>query len=283
MATWDVVGLMGPKDTRRGERFLSNDQRRLTASAGFLLGLDLPAIMATFRNQIPDAETLLTLPAADLAGYVLEHLMSLPGNDRQDWHRGNFCGQAAKVFGTSGSPDDRVLEACANAWAWLEINWLICPDPRQQDGWYMPTARAREFRDRAGVRDLVARSQLPAEFLHAEIAREVLPLFIQGRYDLAVFSAFHRLEVAIRNTAGLGDEWIGTKLATRAFDPNDGPLRDRAAEPGEREALRNLMVGALGSYKNPQSHRRVGLDAAGARELVLFASHLIKIVDSRLI
>jgi hypothetical protein len=43
----------------------------------------------------------------------------------------------------------------------------------------------------------------------------------------------------------------------------------------------NLMTGALGSYKNPQSHRHVGLEAAEAREMILIASHLFTIVDSR--
>ena len=96
-----------------------------------------------------------------------------------------------------------------------------------------------------------------------------------------MFEAFHRLEIAIREAAGLGEDLLGTKLATRAFDPEDGPLSDRNAEKGERQALRNLMCGALGSYKNPQSHRHVGLDAPEAREMILIASHLFGIVDSR--
>jgi uncharacterized protein (TIGR02391 family) len=109
----------------------------------------------------------------------------------------------------------------------------------------------------------------------------VLPLFLQGRYDLAVFEAFHRLEIGMRTASKLGDEWIGTKLACRAFNPEGGPLTDKNSEGGERTALMNLMSGALGSYKNPQSHRHVGLEAAEAREMILIASHLLKIVDSR--
>lgn len=74
---------------------------------------------------------------------------------------------------------------------------------------------------------------------------------------------------------------IGTRLASKAFNPESGPLTDPAAELGERQALMNLMCGALGSYKNPQSHRRVGLDAAEAREMILISSHLLGIVESR--
>jgi uncharacterized protein (TIGR02391 family) len=100
-------------------------------------------------------------------------------------------------------------------------------------------------------------------------------------FDTAVFEAFKLLEVAIRDAAALGQDLLGTRLAARAFHPDTGELTAPGDEAGERQALMNLMTGALGSCKNPQSHRHVGVDAAEARELLIMASHLIKIVDSR--
>jgi hypothetical protein len=36
-----------------------------------------------------------------------------------------------------------------------------------------------------------------------------------------------------------------------------GPLTDKGVEPGERQARSDLFAGAIGSYKNSQSHRDV--------------------------
>jgi hypothetical protein len=57
---------------------------------------------------------------------------------------------------------------------------------------------------------------------------------------------------------------IGVALMRKAFDKSTGPLTDMSNPEAEREALAHLFAGAIGSYKNPHSHRTVNLTMSEA-------------------
>ena len=118
--------------------------------------------------------------------------------------------------------------------------------------------------------------------MNRTIRDKVWQQFEHGRFDTAVFEAMKAVEVAVRDAAGLSAADIGTNLMRKAFAIENGPLTDKSAEQGERQARSDLFAGAIGSYKNPHSHRNVSLDDPDeAAEIIMLANHLLRIVEAR--
>ncbi|HEX7388447.1 MAG TPA: TIGR02391 family protein [Castellaniella sp.] len=240
--------------------------------------------MATISQLIPDPVTITELPPSVLGGYLLEVLTGPHAQNNHGMvHLGNYVNEVGREYDWQGNVHRRheAEIAISAAWTWLRVNGLICQDPGSNPTWDWVTKLGREVADRAGVEAMLSNQELPAEMLHATLHPDARPFFLQGRFETAVFESFKALEVSVREAGGYGADVIGTKLMSAAFHPENGPLTDMTLEAGERVALQQLMVGAIGSYKNPSSHRKVAIAAPEAREMIILASHLLKVVDAR--
>lgn len=231
--------------------------------------------MATLFDLIPDAEAVLALEPEELAGVALELVIPL-APDRGHIHPTNFINPA--ILGPFTDRLDDIGHAMAEAWNWLVREGLLAPIPADNHGWHFITRRGARLKNREGVAKYSSLVLLPRALLHPAILQCCWSAFMRGEYDTAVFQAFRELEVKIRAAAGFSADDIGVALAQKAFGVA-GPLTDMAAPTGERVALLNMMAGALGSYKNPHSHRRVHLSAEDTSEMIVMASHLMKIVE----
>jgi uncharacterized protein (TIGR02391 family) len=236
--------------------------------------------MTTLYDLIPDTDSVLALEPEELAGVGLELITLGSSNGSSRLHPTSFT--HPDTLGPF-PPDKRNQVQCAMAegWNWLVREGLIAPAPGDTFGWHFVTRRGAKLKNRTGVAAYTSSVQLPRALLHPGLLKCCWPAFMRGEYDTAVFQAFRELEVAIREAGGFSADDIGVALVQKAFGEKNGPLADMEAPSGERVALLNMMSGALGSYKNPHSHRRVHLSAIDATEMVVMASHLMKIIDAR--
>ena len=67
----------------------------------------------------------------------------------------------------------------------------------------------------------------------------------------------------------------------KAFNVDNGTLTDQSRLPAVKQAMSDLLASAIGLYKNPSSHHDVEFTPEAAAAVIIIASHLLRIVDSR--
>ncbi len=233
------------------------------------------------KDIFPTQADLLALEPEQLAGYLLA-LFNSGNTDEIDLVL--YAETQAKLYGDVGWVT--VARAIAEAWQWLVRECFVALDPYQRTiprrTIYFVTRRGTQIQTPADLDSFINASRLPRQILHPKIQAKVLVSFATGDYDTAVFQAFKEVEVSVRKKTNSPDSDLGVNLMKKSFNPDNGPLTDKGTLSSEREALMFLFAGAIGSYKNPCSHRHVSIDASQAIEMIMLASHLMNIIDSRI-
>jgi uncharacterized protein (TIGR02391 family) len=242
--------------------------------------------MPTLITLIPNVDVLVALSQEELAGILLQ--LAAEHRQNQLIHAQVILSQVnGSVGGSDGYPQSRRREAeiaVAEAWNWLTVQGLLIQEPGSNgnNGWLLLSRRAETLLSSKAFSSYASTVGFPKKLLHPVIADDVWIDLARGDFETAVFKAFRAVEIAVRDAGGFNASDVGTQLMRKAFDRSSGSLTDLSQPEAEREALAHLFAGALGSYKNPHSHRTVTISDIGeAQEMVVLASHLLRIVESR--
>ena len=241
-------------------------------------------------EMLPDAEHLLSLEPEELAGYLLVSLEDIEQifpdsvishNDME--HETNRNSHLNYPYNCR----EDVLSALMEAWQCLVCQGFVAPIPKSSRRYptyevttYFVTRRGKKIETLEDFESYRKADLLRKHQLHHIIADKVWSIFAQGSYGTAVLEAFRQVEIAVRKAGGYADSDYGTELMRNAFHTDDGNLANKKSSKAERQARYFLFAGAISSYKNPSSHREVEFAPEEAAEIIIFASHLLRIVDS---
>ncbi len=214
------------------------------------------------------ADEIQSLPIDRLGIIVLKHLV-----DTNAWNAHNFLNSGMNL---------RLPEAVTRCWA-EALNWLISKNlvARGTPG---QTSANTIFVTRLGIKVLEAGLEKIHAAERVDLAlhdrlTNVKSQFLIGEYELAAFAAMREVEIRVRELSGADSSLLGVKLMRKSFG-DSGKLADPALDPGERVGIMELFAGAIGTFKNPPSHRQVDYaDPTEASEVVLLADLLMRLLD----
>lgn len=234
----------------------------------------------SFWREAPPPEQLVQMEPEELAPFILRYLQKQQPGSINRYNFGLVSDHDFVQLVPNGQMQQRYKECLMEAWMYLEREGFMAPQPGTQDNWMFVTRRGKKVVDDADFESYKQAYLLSSEGLDPVLLQKVKSDFVRGDYDSALFKAFKEVEVRVRKKANLPAADIGVALMRKAFNPTTGALTDPTAEPGEKQARMDLFAGAIGTYKNPSSHREVDLgDSREAADIIHFANQLLRIVD----
>ncbi len=228
------------------------------------------------RSGPVEPETLRTLSAAECALILLRQMAKGSDLNANSMMRG-----AQQAYEYNNEPDvPLLLNRLSDSWAWLESRGCIGPSSTQTGDWRRLTTRGIQLAESDHVLAVIEAEDRLSLNLHPTLESKVRPIYSLGDYETAAIAAMKAIEVRVRTLSGESDSAVGVNLMRNAFKKDGGSLADVDADPGEQVATMELFAGAIGTFKNPASHRTVDYaDPTEAAEIVLLADLLMRLLD----
>ena len=230
-----------------------------------------------------EPEDLVRLEPEEISDAILQWIGSIPDDERRSWlNRRSFGMHCARSWNGDSQIMELLSRVLLEGWMFLEHEGLLIPQPGDDAGWMGVSRRGEQLLKLRDFGVYRAARMLPREIVHPLLWDRVRPNFLRGDYEGAVFEAYKAVEIRVREACAFSNSEYGVAMMRKAFHPETGPLTDASSTQAERQATADLFAGAMGRFKNPGSHRNVDIGGpVPAAELVLFASHLMRIVEDR--
>lgn len=163
--------------------------------------------MASLTEAFPDAKTLLSLEPEELGDVMLELIHKGISSNPGMFGISDFL-EAINKRDTPEWPyavRAQVTQAVVEALAWLDHAGFVILDPTQthQTYWRRLSRRGEKLRNRQGAATYREAAILPVRLVHPAILERSHAAFMRGDHDIAVFSAFKAIEVAVRRLAAM--------------------------------------------------------------------------------
>lgn len=233
--------------------------------------------MSALSDRIPNVDDLLVLQPEEIGSIILNILINAESNSSNISNRNNFLsGNLLEEY--PRNKHTSVKKVLMEGWSWLESEGLIAPDPDQSGSWVFITRRGYKAVSPDVVNGYRNSNTIKKELLHPRILEKCWAAILRGDYESSVFIAFREVEITVRELSNFPPEYVGTDLMRRAFG---GPLKPAGLPKGEQESIGHLFAGAIGWFKNPISHRHVGIsELTYAAQALMFASHLLYLAET---
>jgi len=214
------------------------------------------------------ADEVQSLPIDRLGILVLKHLV-----DTEEWNSDNFLNS-----GQNSGLREPTLRCWSEALNWLVSKNLVARGkPGQSNSASIFISRLGKKILEAGLETIRAAERLDVA-LHDRL-EHVKSQFLLGEYEIAAFAAMREVEIRVRQLSGAESSLLGVRLMRNSFGDR-GKLADSDLDPGERVGIMELFAGAIGTFKNPSSHRQVDYaDPTEASEVVLLGDLLMRLLD----